>query len=96
MDLKIVHPDNKAVFHLTDPAVLRQQRAVLHARDDLGNTSLCTGRVSNTGNGSSRLADDNTGFLGADECTEGERVLVGAGAVVLNSPVLGGLGGDCV
>lgn len=52
------------------------QDSVLNTSDDLGNTSLDTGSVSDLSNGGSAFTDDDTGFLGRYECSEGERVIV--------------------
>lgn len=52
------------------------QDSVLNTSDDLGNTSLDTGSVSDLSNGGSAFTDNDTGFLGGDECSEGERVIV--------------------
>jgi len=50
--------------------------SVLNTSYDLGDTSLDTGSVSDVGDGSSSFTDDDTGFLGRDESSEGKRVLL--------------------
>jgi hypothetical protein len=63
------------------------QDSVLDTSDDLGNTSLDSGSVSDLSNGGTAFTDNDTGFLGRDECSEGERVFV---------IVVGGGGVGCV
>lgn len=74
------------------------ENSILNTSDDLGNTSLYTSSVSDLSNGSSAFTDDDTGFFGRDESSEGEGMFLAV--VVVDSVrsfegrILGGLGGD--
>jgi hypothetical protein len=66
--------------------------SVLNTSDDLGDTSLDTGRSSDLSDGGTSFTDDDTGFLGRDKRSDGQGVLL-VGVTSIEGGILGGLGG---
>jgi hypothetical protein len=69
-----------------------REDSVLNTLDNLGDTSLDATGVSDLGNGGTGFTDDNTGFLGRDEGSDGEGVFLGS--TTLERSLLGSFGRD--